>query len=82
MKRYGDMVRISKYKSVFTNGYEANFTEELFKVIKVICGYPNVYEIEDLEGEPINGKFYKEELSGVNKRDDVYRVEKRLKRKR
>ena len=76
------MVRISKYKSAFTKGYEANFTEELFRVIKVIRGYPIVYEIEDLEGKPIIGKFYEEELSGVNKLDDVYRVEKILKRKR
>ena len=49
--KVGDMVRISKYKSAFTKGYEANFTEELFKVIKVIRGDPNVYEIDDLEGE-------------------------------
>ena len=33
----GDTVQTSKYKSVFTKGYKANFTEELFKVIKVIC---------------------------------------------
>ena len=37
------MVYNSKYESAFTKGYEANFTEELFKAIKVICGYPNVY---------------------------------------
>ena len=84
--KVGDMVRISKYKSTFTKGYEANFAEELFKVIKVIRGDPNVYEIEDLEGEPIIGKFYEEELSGVSssavKRDDVYRVKKILKRKK
>ena len=58
--KVGDMVRISKYKSTFTKGYEANFTEELFKVNKVIRGYPNVYEIEDLEGDPIIGRFYEE----------------------
>ena len=40
-----DMVRISKYKSIFTKGYEANFTEELFKIAKVIRGDPNVYEL-------------------------------------
>ena len=79
--KVGDTVRISKYKSAFTEGYEANFTEELFKVIKVIRGYPNVYEIEDLEGESIIGKFYEKELSAVDKKDDVYRVEKILKRK-
>ena len=54
----------------------------LFKVVKVIRGNPNVYEIEDLEGEPIIGKFYEEELSAVNKKDDVYKVEKILKRKK
>ena len=80
--KIGDTVRISKYKSTFTKGYEANFTEELFKVAKVIRGGPNVYEIEDLEGEPIIGKFYEEELSGVDKKHDVYKVEKILKRKK
>ena len=80
--KVGETVRISKYKSTFTKGYEANFTEELFKVVKVIRGDPTVYEIEDLEGEPIIGKFYEEELSAVNKRDDVYKVEKILKRKK
>ena len=80
--KIGDMVRVSKYKSAFTKDYEANFTKELFKVIKIIRGYPNVYEIEDLEDEQIIGKFYEKELSGVNKRDDdIYRVEKILKRK-
>ena len=78
-----DIVRISKYKSTFTKGYEANFTEELFKVAKVIRGDPNVYELEDHEGEPIIGTFYEEELSSVNKKDDdVYRVERIVKRKK
>ena len=35
-----------------------------------------MYELEDHEGEPIIGKFYEEELSVVNKKDDTYRVEK------
>ena len=37
-----------------------------------------MYEIEDHEGEPIIGKFYEEELSVVNKKDDRYRIEKVL----
>ena len=71
-----DTIRISQYKSTFTKGYEANFDEELFKVVKVIHGDPTVYEIEDLEGEPIIGKFHEEKLSGVDKKDNVYKVEK------
>ena len=75
--RIGDTVRVSKYKSIFGyKGYEANFTEEIFKVKRVLRGDPTVYELEDHEGEPIIGKFYEEELSTVNKRDNTYRVEK------
>ena len=79
--KIADIVRISKYKSIFTKVYEANFTE-LFKITKVIHGYPTVYELEDLEGEPIIGKFYEEELSSVDKKDDVYKVEKNTKKKK
>ena len=81
--KVGDTVRVSKYKSIFSKGYVANFTEEIFKVKKVLRGDPNTHEIEDHEGEPIIGKFYEEELSRVDsKRDDVYRVEKILNRKK
>ena len=65
--RTGDTVRVSKYKSIFAKGYKANVTEEIFKISKVFRGDPNMYEIEDHEGETIIGKFY-EELSAVNKK--------------
>ena len=79
--RVGDTVRVSRYKSIFGKGYEANFTEEIFKVKRVLRGDPNVYELEDHEGEPIIGKFYEEELSAVNKKDNMYRIEKVLRKK-
>ena len=46
-----------------------------------------MYEVEDLEGEPIVGKFYEQELSAVDskaesKKDDMYKVEKILKKKK
>ena len=66
--RIGDTVKVSKYKSIFARGYEANFTEETFKISKVLRGEPNMNEIEDREGEPIIGKFYEEELSVVKKK--------------
>ena len=52
--RVGDTVRVSKYKSIFGKGYEANFTEEIFKISKVLRGDPNMYEIEDHEGVRTN----------------------------
>ena len=80
--RVGDTVRISKYKIIFSKGYEANFTEEIFKISKVFREYPNMYEIEDHEGEPIIGKFYEEELSAINKKYDTYRIEKLLRKRK
>ena len=53
--------------------FKANFTEQLFKIVKIIRGNPNVYEIEHLQGEPITGKFYEENLSAIDKKD-AYRV--------
>ena len=80
--RVGDTVRVSQYKSIFSKGYEANFTEEIFKITKVLRGDLNMYEIEDHEGEPIIGKFYEEELSAVDKKDNTYRVEKVLRKRK
>ena len=81
--RTGDTVRVSKYKSIFSKGYEANFTEEIFKVTKVLRGDPNMYEIEDSEArEPIIGKFYEEELSAVDKKDNTYRIKKVLRKRK
>ena len=79
--KVGDTVRVSKYKSIFAKGYEANFIEEIFKVSKILRGDPTVYEIEDYEGEPIIGKFYEQELSLINKKDDTYRIEKIIRKK-
>ncbi len=83
-----DTVRISKYKSIFDKGYESNFTEEIFKIAKVFRGDPNMYELVEASGsgvsepEPIIGKIYEEELLAINKTDDVYRVEKILRRQK
>ena len=72
---------MSRYKSVFGKGYEANFTEEIFKVARLLRGDPTLYELEDHEGEPIVGKFYEEELSAGEKKGDTYMVEKVLQKK-
>ena len=64
--KVGDSVRIHKYKSIFTKGYEPNFTSKVFKVKSVLKGDPNMYVLEDLEAEPIIGKFYEQELSKIN----------------
>ena len=79
--RVGDTVRVSRYKSTFSKGYETNFMEEIFKVKRVLRRDPTMYELEDNEGELITGMFYEEELSVVNKKDNTYRVEKILRKR-
>ena len=64
--KVGDSVRIHKYKSIFAKGYEPNFTSEVFKIKSVLKGDPNMHVLEDLEEEPIIGKFYEQELSKIN----------------
>jgi hypothetical protein len=72
----GESVRISKYKSVFTKGYEANFTEEIFTVTEVYHGHPNTYTIKDSAGEPIIGRFYEQELYSAEGRQPDFKIEK------
>jgi len=60
--RKGDHVRISKYKHVFEKGYTPNYTTEIFKIRRVKNTFPKTYLLEDLDGSPIQGRVYKEEL--------------------
>ena len=76
----GDVVRISKQKSVFTKGYTPNWSTELFKIKEVKISNPATYILEDSLGAPIAGRFYAEELQRA-KHEDVYLVEKVLRRK-
>ena len=63
--KVGDLVRISSYKNIFTKGYVANFTKEIFQIMEVFFGDPTMYKLEDEDGEEILGKFYQQELSMV-----------------
>lgn len=76
----GDYVRISKSKTVFTKGYTPNWSTELFKIKSVQKTIPYTYLLEDLNGQPIRGAFYKPELQRTDLKN-VYLVEKILKRK-
>lgn len=76
----GDIVRISKYKSIFEKGYTPNFSTELFRVVNVNNKFPVTYLLEDLKHTTIAGQFYEKELQKT-KYPDSYLVEKILKKK-
>lgn len=75
----GDKVRISLAKNVFDKGYEANWTEEIYIVESVKNTMPVSYTLKDLQGEPIIGRFYEEELQKTNQK--TFRIEKVIGRK-
>ena len=76
-----DQVRISKIKRTFEKGYLPNFPKEIFTVSKQIPRDPPVYKLKDYDGEELKGTFYEKELQKVMKPDDVYEVEKVLKKR-
>lgn len=77
----GDIVRISKYKTLFEKGYTPSWSTELFKIVKENVTNPPTYLLESLEGEPIRGCFYEAELQKTTS-PKVYLVEKILKRRK
>lgn len=60
----GDLVRLSVERRLFSKGYGAKFTEELFRIRAVDASEePVVYYVEDLEKDPVHGMFYESEIS-------------------
>ena len=78
----GDRVRISKAKRLFEKSYLPNFTEEMFTVYKRFARQVPVYKLKDDAGEILDGSFYEPELQKIIKNDDVYRVEKILRKRK
>ena len=77
----GDQVRISKMKRTFEKGYLPNFSKEIFTISQQIPRQPPVYKLKNSDQEELSGTFYNEELQKVIKEDDVYEVEKVLKKR-
>ena len=80
--KIGDQVQISKIKRKFEKGYLPNYSKEIFTVSKTLPQKPPVYKLKDYDGKELKGTFYDKELQKVVKDDDVYEVEKILKKTR
>jgi hypothetical protein len=64
--RVGQHMRISKEKMNFEKAEEYNFSTEIFRIVKVIDRRPRAfYELDDLNGTPIDDQFYKEKKTPV-----------------
>lgn len=64
--KVGDFVRIQKWKGTFEKGSTANWTREVFRIVKVKkTPQTVVYRLEDLNREPITSVHYPEEVQKV-----------------
>ena len=79
--KIGDQGRISKIKRTFEKGYLPSFSKEIFTISKQIPRNPVVYKLKDYDGEELKRMFYDNELQKVIKQDDIYEVEKILKKR-
>ena len=75
----GDQVRISRLKKTFEKGYTPNWTEEVFKIVKIQPTLPYTYKLEDTRKEAVKGTFYEEELQLA--KPVTFRIEKVLRRR-
>ena len=73
-----DPVRISKFKHVFSKGYDKNWSSEIFFIDKVHQTSPVTYSIRDQMNEKIVGSYYKYELQKVSL-PDTFEIEEILK---
>ena len=73
--------KISKAKKAFRKGYLPNWSNEIFKVVTRFRRVNPVYEIEDLNGDKVRGKFYNEELVKTAMPDD-FQIEKIIRKKK
>jgi len=82
--KIGDHVRVSHLKRTFEKGYQEKWTVEYFKIAKrVRRGKQDVYKISDINGDMIQGTFYRYELQKIDKSEtDSFKNEKIIKRKK
>ena len=75
--KVGDIIRISKYKNIFSKGNVPNWSEKGFITkVKNTVSWTSV--INDLNVEGIVGRFYEKESQKKNQKE--FRIEKVIKR--
>lgn len=80
--KIGQTVRISLEKKVFDRGYHPKFTEEVFRIKKVLTNLPQPrYIVETTDGkETIKGTFYENEMTLAN--HSTFKIERIVKTRR
>jgi len=63
-----DIVKLSKLKSTYEKGYTKSWTDEIFRIDKILNTSPNIrYTVRDTNNSPLIGSFYNQELQKVTR---------------
>jgi len=62
-------VHIAMQRQPFRKGYLGGWSEEIFQIASQLPTTPVTYEMKDLDGELIKGRFYEPELQKILKSD-------------
>ena len=61
----GNSVRLGLNPSTFSKGYQKTYSDEIYKIHKVLLQHPPKYVLVDRAGTIVSGVFYQEELKPV-----------------
>jgi len=82
--KVGDGVRMAKQRRPFHKKYLRHWTKEIFEIAARLPTTPVTYELRDLSGKCIKGRFYEPEIQTLLKSDeerfDIDRIIKTRKR--
>jgi len=79
----GDRVRIAMQRRPFRKGYLGDWSVDIFEIAVRMPMMPVTYELRDLAGEIIKGRFYEPEIQKVRKSDgEHFDVDEILKTRR
>jgi len=80
----GDNVRISIYRHPFAKGYLPQWSDEIFRIYKVLKRSTEpLYSIVDLQDDEITGTFYEKELQKIHfDKDKSFTIETVLKKRK
>ena len=76
----GDRVRIAMQRQPFRKGYLGQWSQEIFEIAARLPTVPVTYELSDLTGERIKGRFYEPEIQQVlMSNDELFDIDRIIK---
>lgn len=79
--KVGQIVRISRYRTLFSRSFHIQWSFELFSISRVNNNHvPTTYNLRDMNNQEIKGVFYEPELQKTSNKD-IYLIDKIIRRK-